>query len=592
MNAKVWIPRIFLWKRFSSFAYLNTTQFLVTFNDSIFRLIVVFSLIDQLGKAQSSTILFITGVLFVAPFLVFSMPSGEVADKFPKQQVITATLFLEILAMGYGIYAMYRCSSFNAYASLFCVALQASIFLPSKYAILPEIVKKDDISRANGYMTLATYLAIIFGTFLASFFTQITSRNYGLVAIFCFIIALLGFYTSLQIEKTESKNPQKKINPLFLVQVYKSLKLAKQYPHLLLAVLASSYFLFTASFTQLNLIPFGLQSLHINDVQSSYVFLAAALGIGVGSVTVALISGKNVELGISIWGAFGTSISYIILFLMSSNLIVSILMILSLGVHGGLYIVPLDAYIQVASPQKDRGEIVAASSFLGFFGVLLAALSLGLFSDVLKLTAAEGYLIIGLLSLTVSTVITFFLPEYFSRILAVTLFKALYKIKTKNQPETSFYESIALIAKKRGFIEILSLIYLYPRISFIHFMKKKPWIFLRPFYRILHITTIPTNSDEAFKKSLQKAIELKMPLCFFLESKSKDPDHTKQALEKALLLIDIPKIGLQIHRTPAPASHGLFYMIKTLPMDIEANFSHQLTEKIDFTQATKLTELT
>ena len=33
-------------------------------------------------------------------------------------------------------------------------------------------------------------------------------------------------------------------------------------------------------------------------------------------------------------------------------------MILSLGINGGLYIVPIDAYIQLASPEKDRGEIV------------------------------------------------------------------------------------------------------------------------------------------------------------------------------------------------------------------------------------------
>lgn len=243
------IARFFLWKRFSSFTYLNITQLLVTLNDSIFRLLVAFSLIDQLGINQSSNILFISGLLFVSPFLIFSMPAGELADKCSKQKVIVWTMVLEILAMVYAVYAMAWCSEFNAYASLFCVAFQASIFLPSKYAILPEIVKEEDLSKANGYMTLATYLAIIFGTFLASFFTQITKKNYVSVAIFCLIIAFLGFLSSLQIETTAVKNATKKIKIFFLLQVYKSLQLAKQYPHLLLTVLAGAYFVFTASFT-------------------------------------------------------------------------------------------------------------------------------------------------------------------------------------------------------------------------------------------------------------------------------------------------------------------------------------------------------
>lgn len=591
MNQSSFLSKIFLWKRFSSFTYLNATQFLVTLNDSIFRLLVAFSLIDKLGTDQSSTILFISGVLFVSPFLIFSMPAGELADKCSKQKVIIWTLVLEMLAMAYGVFAMIKCSVFNAFAALFCVALQASVFLPSKYAILPEIVSKDDISKANGYMTLATYLAIIFGTFLASFFTQITGESYVMVAIFCFILAALGLFTSLQIEKTEVKSPEKKINPLFLIQVYKSLKLAKQYPHLLLTVIASSYFLYTASFTQLNLIPFGIQSLKITDVQSGYVFLAAALGIGIGSTTVALISGKNVELGISIWGAFGTSLSYIILFLLSNNLIVAILMILSLGIHGGLYIVPLDAYVQIASPEKDRGEIVAASSFLGFVGVFLAALSLGFFSEVLHISAAHGYLIIGLLSLSVSIVITFLLPEYFSRILAVTLFKAFYHLSLIDQPKTDFYESVCIVCRKYSFLHILTLIYIYPRIAFIRFVKKKPFLISKLFYSIIHIVPIPVSNEEEFHAQLKVAVGKKMPLCFFLESYTRlqENDVYNQAIQKAFNELHIPILSLHIQKKEEIKQHSnIWSFVKILPVYAEAIFSQKSIDPISMEKAKAL----
>ena len=112
------LSKIFLWKRFSSFAYLNTTQFLITLNDSIFRLLVIFSLIEKLGANQSSNIIFMTGVIFVIPFLLFSMPAGELADKFSKQKVIIWTLVLEVLAMFFAIYAMHYCTPVTAYGTL------------------------------------------------------------------------------------------------------------------------------------------------------------------------------------------------------------------------------------------------------------------------------------------------------------------------------------------------------------------------------------------------------------------------------------------------------------------------------------------
>lgn len=594
MNDNTFFAKIFLWKRFSSFFYLNTTQFLLTLIDSIFRLLVAYSLIEKLGKDQSSTIIFISGVLFVSPFLIFSMPAGELADKYSKQKVIIWSLIIEVLAILYGVFAMIKCSTFSAYASLFCIAFQSSIFLPSKYAILPEIVPKENLSKANSYMTLATYLAIIFGTFLASFFTQITNRSYFMVACFCLIMALIAFYSGLQIQKTSVKNPTKKINPLFLIQVFKSLKLAKKYPHLLLVVLSSSYFLYMASFTQLNLIPFAIQSLKITDVQSGYILLAAALGIGVGSIVVAIISGKNIELGISIWGAFGSSLSYIILVLFSNNIVMATLMMFSFGAHGGLYIVPLDAYIQVASPEKDIGEIVAAGTFLGFVGVLLAALSLGFFSDVLHITAAQGYLVVGLISLSISFIITFFLPEYVSRILAITLFKACYHLNIKNQPKTEFFESVCIICKRYSFIKILSLIYLYPRIAFIRYVHKMPFCLMRPFYSILHIVPIPIDDEILFEKELKKAVDKKMPLCFFLESKSRMNKNNlyAQITQKIFNKLQIPAISVNVTKKPtSPKSKNFFKVFKKFPIQLDAHFSDKITETLSIQKVQALVDI-
>jgi len=389
-------------RRIFSFTALNVTQTLVTLVDSVFRLIVVFSLIDLMGQECCNQILSLSGVLFILPFLFFSTPAGHLADKFSKRDVLIWTMWAEVIFLFIAIFAIWMHNVFSSYLSLFLVALQAAIFSPAKYAILPEIVPEDDISRANGHMTLATYMAVIMGTFFGSFLAEISGRNYVFSTILCFIASIIGLIFSYLIEKTPAQDPQRKISFFFLRDLVKSLKVASKHEHLLLVSIAASYFLFTASYTQLNLIPFGIQSLNLSDVQSGYIYLSAALGIGLGSLFVSLVSKKEIKLSLALWGGFGTAFSYFFLYFFKYQLIPVVFLILSTGFHGGLYIVPLDAYIQVVSPKKQRGSIIAASTFLGVLAVLFAAGYLSLIGDVLVLSASTGFFFISFITLIFS----------------------------------------------------------------------------------------------------------------------------------------------------------------------------------------------
>lgn len=398
-------------KWFSSFAALNATQFIVTLNDSIFRLIVAYSLIDLLGKEKSNEILAVSATLFVLPFLIISMPSGQLGDRMSKRKMVLISSWAELFFMILAFFAIWYNHEASSYFALFLIALQSAFFSPIKYAIIPEIQPASRIAKANGYMTLFTYLSILLGTFLASFFSQISNRNFSLIVVFCIIISVFAVITSYMIEKTPVKDPDKKINYLFFTQIFKSIKLAREYKHLNLALFSSAFFLYTASFTQLNLIPFGLQSLGITDIQTGYVYLAAALGLGVGSLIVSIISSDRVKLWLTIWGGFGTGASYILLYVFQYNLVVSCFLFFSIGMHGGLYVVPLDSYVQFISPDKQRGSLVSAGTFLSFVAVLCGAFTLFLLGDILEMKAAEGYLIIGCMTVIMSIFITFVLHE-------------------------------------------------------------------------------------------------------------------------------------------------------------------------------------
>lgn len=405
-----------------SFYLLNATQFLGALNDNVFKLLVIYLLINVKGPASANSILSIAGAVFVIPFLLFSSGAGVLADRISKRTIIVFTKILELLIMLFGVLSISLEWEFGSFAALFFMATQSAIFGPSKYGIIPELVEPKMVSKANGSMTSFTYLAIILGTFLASFLTDVTDKNFFLVSLFCLLIALIGLITSLGIRRTAPQNSPKKINPFFLYEIYQTLKASWKVPHLLPAIYGSSFFLFIGAFTQLNIIPFAMQSLGLSEVGGGYLFLATAVGIAIGAVLAGQLSKDRVEPGISCIAGFFITIFFLILYFFSFSLPITIVTLGLLGLFGGAYLIPFDSYLQVNSPDEIRGQVIASANFFSFIGVLMASLCLYFLSEELGLSAPTGFALMGILTFISNLVLigrlsTLFFPFFIQKIL-------------------------------------------------------------------------------------------------------------------------------------------------------------------------------
>ena len=151
-----------------------------------------------------------------------------------------------MIIMVIGIFAFHYELKWALFLILFLLATHSAIFAPSKYGILPELVASDKITQANGIMSSFTFLAIIFGTFTASFILDITDRNFILAAILCTGFSVVGFLASLCIEYTDPAGSERRFNILFLKEIYHTLKVAREEPSLLCAVFGSGFFCFWA----------------------------------------------------------------------------------------------------------------------------------------------------------------------------------------------------------------------------------------------------------------------------------------------------------------------------------------------------------
>lgn len=517
---------------FRSFYLLNATQFLGALNDNIFKLLVIYLLIHVKGPAAANAILSIAGAIFVIPFLLFSSSAGVLADRISKRTIIVFTKIFEVATMLFGLLSVSLKWEFGSYAALFLLATHSAVFGPSKYGIIPELVEPKMVSKANGSMTSFTYLAIILGTFLASFLTHITDKNFVFVAKFCVFIAITGFLTSLGITRTKPQRSTKKITPFFLYEIYQTLKLSWKVPHLLPAIFGSSFFLFIGAFTQLNIIPFAMQSLHLSEIEGGYLFLSTAVGIAIGAILAGQLSKDRVEPGISCIAGLLIGFFFFLLYFFSWSTVLTVLILALLGIAGGGYLIPFDSYLQVNSPPERRGQVIAASNFFSFIGVLMAAFCLYFISEELGLSAASGFALMGALTLIANLINTGRLSALFLPFFAQKVLKRFRKLKLLSPipdpsqvvvfQSTSWWDALLL------FSSLPKLKILLPQPCFRHF----PWF--NGIVESIRIVLPGSDPRETIEKLLNEARPLqeqKCIVCLFFHCSQKTFEEYRKIFE-------------------------------------------------------------
>ena len=110
----------------------------------------------------------IVNALILLPYILLFTPSGFIADKFSKTNVLRITA---VAAIPLTLIATW--SYFNGYFTLaflltLLLAIQSVINSPAKYGYIKEIYGKGSIARINAVVQTTTIIAILAGTFVFS----------------------------------------------------------------------------------------------------------------------------------------------------------------------------------------------------------------------------------------------------------------------------------------------------------------------------------------------------------------------------------------------------------------------------------------
>lgn len=378
---------------FQSFLW---TQFLAAFNDNIYRMIVqVVAVAIAVRSDGSSLYLTLASSIFVIPFLIFAGPAGQIADRFSKTRVLQFTKSFEIIVMIVGAIALLEHSIDMLLVVLFCLAAQANFFSPAKYGILPEMTGEEQLARANGLIELSTFAAIVLGTGAGAVLYACWKETPLYLGLALLGFAILGWLTSLGITKTPASGSREPfhLNPFH--EVWIGIRSLQRNRPLWLTVAAISFFWFLGALLQNSVLLFRVETLHADDQTAGFLVAALAAGIGVGSVIAGFLSGDRIELGIVAVGSVLIGL-FTVGTALTSSVPWSLMWLTGLGLAGGLFIVPLNAYLQDRASPQERGRILTTNNFINMVGVLLAAGALSLLHEVIGLTAAHMMLVLGL----------------------------------------------------------------------------------------------------------------------------------------------------------------------------------------------------
>ena len=484
-----------------------TAQFLGAFNDNVYKIVLSLLAVHMTTSTTAgNTYLPLIGAIFILPFFLCSGYAGHLADVLSKRHILIASKFFEIVVMSLALVAFLVGRIELMLGVLFLMALQSTFFSPAKYGILPEIVPPKDLSRVNGLLEMSTFLAIILGTALGSVLLATWQDRLELIGLLLLAVAVAGAVASLRIPPAPPSGSRKtfQLNPW--AEITQGLKRLYGERPLWLSVLGIAYFWFLGALLQMALILLGKEVLGADELQVGLLQTFLAIGIGVGSVAAGRLSGDKVELGLVPLGAFGMGIFALCLAAVSPSYAWVSVMLILLGFSGGLFIVPLHAFVQHKSGTEEKGRILATSNFLSTGGILLASSALWMCRSVLHLPADQIVLVFGCLTLLATTYVLRLLPDFLARFLVWMLTHTVYRIRIVGQEHVPLRGPALLVANHVSFVDGFLIGACIQR--FIRFMVYRGYYehrLLRGFFRLGRAIPVAAGNAQAVQASLEQA---------------------------------------------------------------------------------------
>jgi acyl-[acyl-carrier-protein]-phospholipid O-acyltransferase/long-chain-fatty-acid--[acyl-carrier-protein] ligase len=411
------------------FAPLFLTQALGAFNDNLFKnalviLIAYTSAFSINGINPQAQVAAAAGI-FIAPFFLFSAMWGQLADRFPKPLLIRRVKILEIGLMALATAGLLTQSPVLLFVVLFLLGAQSAAYSPLKFGLMPDILEEDELIGGNALMSAVTFLAILIGSITGSL---LVLEPYGLasVAALSMLVAIVGWLASRAIPDRRAADPDLRLNYNLITETWRVVKHAFEDRPTFRSIVGISWFWLVGSVFIILFPAFAKDVLRGNQEVVALMLFVFSVGVALGSLACnKLLKGKVRDYYVPV-GALGITVFAVDLWAQSAPILTDATRIYvgarlfvddvenwrvladlaGLAFCGGLYIVPLNAIVQVRAPQEKRARIIAANNILNALGMTGASV-LVYWLIYEGATVPQTFLAIGLINIPVTLYVSY-----------------------------------------------------------------------------------------------------------------------------------------------------------------------------------------
>ncbi len=411
------------------FLPLMVTQFFNAFNDNLYRYAALFFVVYTVYNDESTEGTFsgFASFIFILPFVLFSALAGQLADTRDKAAIIRVVKLCEIgwvMLGALGLYMAWQGIAVHTFAIpllllvTFLAATQSTFLGPIKYAILPQHLKKEEVLAGTGLIEAGTYIAILAGTILAG----IIPVEWAIVGII--LTALVGYASARFVPDAPPQSDYEMHFPLiepfaantknrlmrwlgypFVAiadQFVMSTRLVKETTRnreIFLSIIAISFFWTIGAVLFVLFLPLAKNQLFAAQDVASLFLVIFSLGIAIGSVCInALLKGdvsaRFSTISVVVMGGFVLGF-YLIAKAWPENptgelltwtdwifepLAVPLsLMLFGITTAGGMFVVPLYAFLTTRCADDAASRTIAANNILNSLGMVIgSAVAMGL----------------------------------------------------------------------------------------------------------------------------------------------------------------------------------------------------------------------
>lgn len=514
-----------------NFFPLFVSQFTGAFHDNLFKNAMTVLILYNVGSSNlidPKLLVTLAAGIFIIPFVLFSAFGGQLAEKYDKARVIRMLKAAELIIAVVGCISILSNAIPLSFLTLFLLGTHSALFGPSKYSILPQHLEQEDLISGNALLNGGTFLSILLGTVIGVSVVSIPTYGKIIISIIIMACAVTGWLFSRLIPSTP-KNDAIKLDINIIKQTKETVSFIFTRPqNVVLAVLGVSWFYFLGGMFLSQFPNFTKETLGANEHVLTLFLTVFSVGICIGGLLNNTLLKGRVEatyvplaaLGLSLfsldlyWASYPfeliqrhalVNISTFIQTFQNWRIIFDIFMI---AFCGGLFVVPLNAFIQHTTDSESRSRIVAGAGIMDSLFIIASAVVSAIFISV-GFSIAKLFLFFAIANCVVTLYICHLIPDYLVKSFLQIVFKLLYKVEIKGVENIEKAGKRAVIVCNHVSLLDGPLLAAFlpgkPMFAIDTYMAQKFWI--KPVLKIIDAFSIDPTNPYALKALINKVQE-------------------------------------------------------------------------------------